>query len=175
VNDATASWPTGRSLDGGLDRIPLPIETGGLSLCGKHAIGPDVEAALVRAGATTVVCLNERGELADRYPGYVDWLQSNTRDRAIWFPVHDLYAPPLAVMKPFLDELVDRIRNGDHLLVHCGAGIGRAGTTAVCLLMLLGHDEDEAMKIVADNRPMGGPEVGTQRDLVKDLAAALSA
>jgi hypothetical protein len=40
-------------------------------------------------------------------------------------------------------------------------------------LMLLGHTQDEALQIVADNRPMGGPEVGTQRDLVNDLATSL--
>jgi protein-tyrosine phosphatase len=175
VSGATSSWPSGRSLDGGIDRIPLPIETGGLSLCGKHAIGPDVESALTKAGATTVVCLNERNELADRYPDYVDWLRTNAGTRAVWFPIHDLYAPPLTVMRPFLDGLISRIRNGEHLLVHCGAGIGRAGTTAVCLLLLLGHEKDDALKIVADNRPMGGPEVGTQRDLVDDLAEVIQA
>jgi protein-tyrosine phosphatase len=168
------SWPTGRSLDGGIDRIPLPIETGALSLCGKHVVGPDPEVALQRAEATTIVCLNERSELADRYPTYVDWLRANAGAQAVWFPIHDLHAPPLPVMRPFLDKLVDRIRTGEHLLVHCGAGIGRAGTTAVCILMLLGHAADDALRIVADNRPMGGPEVGAQRDLVNDLAQSLT-
>jgi protein-tyrosine phosphatase len=167
------NWPTGRSVDGGIDRIPLPITTGGLSLCGKHVVGPDAEAALMRADATTIVCLNERTELAARYPTYVDWLRANVGVRAVWFPIHDLHAPPLTVMRPFLAGLVERLRDGEHLLVHCGAGIGRAGTTAVCLLMLLGHEADEALRIVADNRPMGGPEVGAQRDLVNDLAQAL--
>jgi protein-tyrosine phosphatase len=107
------------------------------------------------------------------YPTYVDWLRANAGARAVWFQIHDLHAPPLAVMRPFLAGLVERLRDGEHLLVHCGAGIGRAGTTAVCLLMLLGHEADEALRIVADNRPMGGPEVGAQRDLVNDLATAL--
>jgi protein tyrosine phosphatase len=169
----TASWPTGRSLDGGIDRIPLPVAIGGLSLCGKHAVGPDVEAAIASAGADVVVCLNERHELVARYPDYVDWLRTNAGERAVWFPIPDLYAPSLAVMRPMLDGLIARIHRGEHLLMHCGAGIGRAGTTATCLLMLLGHSQGEALKIVADNRPMGGPEVGSQRDLVNDLAAQL--
>ena len=91
----------------------------------------------------------------------------------MWFPIHDLHAPPLAVMRPFLNGLIDRLRQGEHLLVHCGAGIGRAGTTAACLLMLLGTSADDALRIVAEHRPMGGPEVGAQRDLVNALAAVL--
>ena len=39
-------WPTGRSADGGLDRVPLPFGTGALWMCGKHRVGPDPEAVL---------------------------------------------------------------------------------------------------------------------------------
>ena len=67
-------WPSERSRNGGVDEVPLPKGPGRLWLCGKHFIGPDVEAALHRVGATTVVCLNERDELAGRYDDYVRWL-----------------------------------------------------------------------------------------------------
>src|SRR3546814_7706747 len=70
----------------------LPIE-GELWLCGKHFVGPDVEAAVRRVGADVVLCLNEHHELADRYPAYVRWL--GTDERAWWVPVPDLHAPPL--------------------------------------------------------------------------------
>ena len=39
----------------------------------------------------------------------------------------------------------------------------------MCLLILLGHDHDEALHIVGAHRPMAGPEVGAQRDLVNEL------
>ena len=61
------------------------------------------------------------------------------------------------------------------MLVHCGAGIGRAGTLAVCLLMEHGVAADDALALVARHRPMAGPEVGAQRELVDELAAALGA
>jgi len=166
------TWLGARGRDGGVDTIPLPEGTpGGLSLCGKHAIGPDHAAALARCGATTVVCLVEEHELHDRYPHYVEWLRANRAGAAVWFPIHDLHAPPLADVRHLLDDLLHRVRDGEHLLVHCGAGIGRAGTVATCLLIELGMGRDEALALVAASRPMAGPEVGAQRDLVDEIAA----
>jgi protein-tyrosine phosphatase len=161
--------------DGGVDQVPVPGVPGQLWLCGKHAVGPDPEAALARIGGRgTIVCLNEPHELAERYPDYVAWLEAHRGDRAVWFPIPDLHAPSLGVLRPLLGELDDRLAAGAHLLVHCGAGIGRAGTVAVCLLMGRGLGRDEALEVVAAHRPMAGPEVGAQRDLVDELAAQLT-
>src|SRR4051794_19997983 len=64
-----------RSLDGGIDRIPLPdVVAGQLWLCGKHHIAKDVDAVVERTGATTIACLTRREELSERYPRYVEWL-----------------------------------------------------------------------------------------------------
>ena len=162
-----------RSVDGGIDEIPAPHVPGRLWLCGKHAIAPDPEAAMATAGAaTTVVCLTEAHELEDRYPEYVTWLRAGAHDgRAIWFPIHDLHAPAPASALEVVDDLADRLRAGESVLVHCGAGIGRAGTLAVCVLMRLGLTRDEALASVAAHRPMAGPEAGAQRDLVDAIAA----
>ena len=165
-----------RSVDGGIDEIPLPPSDGNgrLWLCGKHVVGPDPEAALARVDATTIVCLNRPHELAERYPGYVDWLNENIPRRAVWVPTPDLAIRPLSEMRPVLDDLVVRIRSGQRLIVHCAAGIGRSGTTAVAILMLLGVNRREALATVAQNRPMAGPEVGAQRRFIDDLATSLA-
>lgn len=163
-------WPRGRARDGGVDRIPLPIDTGALWLCGKHAIGPDPDGLLERVGATTVVCLTERHELADRYPDYVTWLDRHRDGRAVWFPIPDLHAPALDRIVPLVDQMHTRLHRNEHLVVHCAAGIGRAGTMATCLLVAAGLGLDDALRIVADHRPMAGPEVGAQRELVEAFA-----
>jgi len=88
----------------------------------------------------------------------------------VWFPIHDLNAPPLERVTPLLQDLLRRIDDGEHLLVHCAAGIGRAGTLAACLLVRLGMEVDAALALVRASRPMAGPEVGPQLDLVKAVA-----
>jgi protein-tyrosine phosphatase len=155
--------------DGGIDQIPLPVPTGGLWLCGKHAIGHDPEAALARVGATTIVCLNEPHELLPRYRDYVTWLEQHRGDRAVWFPVPDLHAPTHAALIPFLSDLDERLARGEVLLMHCGAGIGRAGTMAAALLITFDLGIDEALATVAEHRPMAGPEAGIQRDLLDEV------
>lgn len=158
-------WLSRRQRDGGIDQIPLPGEVSGeLWLCGKHAIASDPTP-----NWTTVVCLCERHELAARYPEYVAWLDS-AGDAALWWPIADMHAPSVDVMVPFVDDLAERLQRGDSLLIHCGAGVGRAGTTAVCILLRMGLTVDAAEYVVAQNRPMAGPEVGAQRDLVRAVA-----
>jgi protein-tyrosine phosphatase len=163
-------WLTERQRDGGIDEIPLaPGVPGALRLCGKHAIGP-ARFADPDVPWSIVVCLCERHELVDRYPDYVSWLD-RPGDHAIWWPVPDLHAPPADEMVAFCEMLAERLRLGRSLLVHCAAGIGRSGTTAVCILLRLGVSLDDAQRIVGAARPGAGPEVGPQRDLVHAVAA----
>jgi len=161
--------------DGGIHEIPLPpTAPGRLWLCGKHAIGPDPEGLVQRVGADVVVCLNEEDELVDRYPDYVDWLRAQPGDRVIWYPIPDLHAPGRERFTPVLTDIVDRLVAGQHLIVHCGAGVGRAGTTAVAVLVSLAVPLDEALERVRRHRPAAGPEVGSQLDLVRELHAHLN-
>jgi len=165
-------WLGERGRDGGIDTVPLPCPTGGLSLCGKHAIAPDVQAAMARCGATTVVCLVELREVEGHWPAYAEWVRANDGGTAVWFPIHDLNAPTVARTLALLDDLDGRLQRGEHLLMHCAAGIGRAGTLAACLLVRLGTPVDDALALVRASRPMAGPEVGPQLELVHAIADA---
>jgi protein-tyrosine phosphatase len=165
-------WLGERGRDGGIDTVPLPTETGGLSLCGKHAIAPDPRAAMARCGATTVVCLVELREVEGHWPAYAEWVRTNAGGTVVWFPIHDLDAPPLERTLELLDDLELRLRRGEHLLMHCAAGIGRAGTLAACILVHLGSSVDAALALVRASRPMAGPEVGPQLELVHAVAEA---
>ena len=63
-----------------------------------------------------------------------------------------------------------RLDDGD-VIVHCGAGMGRAGTIAVGVLVAAGLDAGTALTRVAAARPGAGPESGPQADLVAAWAA----
>ena len=147
---------------------------GQLWLCGKHFVGPDPEYVLERTGATTIVCLNELAEIEDRYPEYVNWLRANASTRAIWFPLHDMHAPSQATVTPFFEEVEARLRAGDGLVIHCGAGVGRAGTIAAALLIRAGMPFELALSTVAASRPMAGPQTETQMQYLFWLAEELS-
>lgn len=164
------SWRTSeRSRNGGLDRIPVPDSPGELWLCGKHLIGPDVEAAVSRIDADVVLCLNERHELDQRYPDYVAWLRADPR--AWWVPVPDLHAPSLDDAVALVETLVGHLDAGRKVLTHCGAGIGRAGTIAAAVLVAGGATVEDAITAVASSRPGAGPEAGAQMALLAALAA----
>lgn len=163
-------WPIGRHRDGGIDEITLPSGPGRLWLCGKHLIGPDPEAALARVQADLAVCLCQRYELDDRYPNYVAWLEANQPDRALWFPTPDLSALAFDRAVVMLDTIEARLADGATVIVHCAAGIGRAGTTAAALLVRAGMALPAALEQVRRQRPMGGPEGGSQMELLRRLS-----
>ncbi|MFN3258095.1 MAG: tyrosine-protein phosphatase [Ilumatobacter sp.] len=166
------SWPIGRQLDGGLDRITTPDGASDLWLCGKHVVAPDPEAVRADLGPSTyVVSLNEERDL-ERFPGYVDWLRTSRHAR--WFPMPDFHAPRLADALPILQEISGLLHAGDPVLMHCSAGIGRAGTMAVGTLMMLGVPMPEALRQVASERRGAGPEAGPQRELIISLAEHLA-
>lgn len=165
-------WPGERARHGGADEVPVPGRSGHLWLCGKHYIGPDPDGALERVGAGVAVCLCERHELEDRYPAYVRWLDSNRGGRSRWYPIHDLHAPATDEALTIIAELDTLLGSGRSVLMHCGAGIGRAGTMAAALLIHLGADAGTARGIVASSRPMAGPEAGAQSDLLDRLSLA---
>jgi protein-tyrosine phosphatase len=165
------AWPSDRSRDGGIDEIPLPGELSGrLFLCGKHAIGPDHLALMDRVDATTVVCLNEMYELDDRYPDYTKWLRANIGTQAVHCPIPDMHAPAVDDLRRLVDDIYDRLAAGEVIIVHCAGGIGRSGTVAVAVLVRAGVPIDDALITVRSNRPMAGPEVGAQQDVLREFA-----
>lgn len=167
------SWPTGRQLDGGIDRIRLPDDVeGALYLCGKHVVAPAPEVIRSRLGEGTVVVSFNQPRDIERYEGYCEWLRESSDAR--WLPIPDFHAPPLESALPILDEVAGFLRAGRPVVMHCSAGIGRAGTMAVAVLMTLGVPWSDALAGVARDRRGAGPEVGSQSDLIRALAEHLA-
>ena len=163
-------WPRGRSRHGGVDDLPLPPGVPGrLWLAGKRYVGPDPVGALASVGASVIVCLCESFEIAERYPGYVAWID-RSGDAALWWPIPDLHAPPVDSARSLVADVAAHLDAGSGVLMHCGAGMGRAGTMAAAVLLHYGRSLDEALATVARARPGAGPEVGAQKDLLAILS-----
>lgn len=164
------------NLDGGVHHIPIPGLEGRMWLCGKHAIAPCADGVLERTGAAHVVCLVHRHELSGRYDDYIEWLDAATdAGRATWFPIHDMTAPEPDGFEALARDLHRRLVAGDGLVVHCAAGMGRAGTLAVAVCILSGMSLETALDHVRVHRPGAGPEVGDQLSLVRGVAAGCRA
>lgn len=160
-------------MHGGVDEIPLVTLTEGrLFLAGKRFVAPDPDGALASVRASLLVCLCEEHEFAERWPGFVEWLRLRAGAGALWLPVPDLHAPSPAQAHHLVSEVTARLDAGDAVLVHCGAGMGRAGTLATAVLLHLGLPLADALRVVADARPGAGPEVGAQTELLEALAGA---
>lgn len=158
-----------------IDRVPVPGVTRSLFLCGRNDAAPDPEGALAAAGdASLLVCLNEEHELAANYLDYVDWLRANQGERAMWHPTRDWRARPLESALPVVLMIASRLRRGEGVLMHCAMGQGRAGTMAVCVLMALGVERDEALRLVAEHRRHAGPASRSQWALVDAVEAHLA-
>jgi protein-tyrosine phosphatase len=155
--------------DGGIHEIPVPSAVGSLWLCGKHYVAPSADDVRERHNIGTVVCLVEEHELKDRYDSYIAWHRDNVGTAGLWFPIPDLTYPSLDGALEFVELVADKVCNSHNVLVHCAAGIGRAGTTATAVLMLLGMEMTEALSHVRNHRPMAGPETGSQTEFITQL------
>ena len=70
----------------------------------------------------------------------------------------------------FVLEVREKIKKGINILVHCGAGIGRTGLFAICLLISLGLSKEESYERVISAG--SNPEVDVQRDFIDRFEAA---
>ena len=64
-----------------------------------------------------------------------------------------------------IGQVVDALRGGESVLLHCAAGIGRTGTAAACVLKHLGLPTAQALQRVREAG--SNPETALQSGLVE--------
>ena len=65
----------------------------------------------------------------------------------------------------WITEIAHRLTEGFHVFVHCGAGVGRSGTFAVAVLMMMGKTVEEATQEITQIRSW--PETDEQKALLE--------
>jgi protein-tyrosine phosphatase len=131
--------------------VPLPGVPGRLfvgQLPGRASKLAGELDALVAFGIRHVFCLIPRIDLAEPYrvPTYVEEASSRFGERLRMIDVVDYEVPPDdMVFEAALDAAERAVMAGESVYVHCGAGCGRAGVFASCMLVQRGTDALEAI------------------------------
>jgi protein-tyrosine phosphatase len=108
-------------------------------------------------GIDRIICLTPDDEIRAKSPGYAAVLEENVMPCPVQrFPIPDFEVPEdRHAFLSLVQQLRDSLREGERLMVHCSAGIGRTGTVATCLLVALGFEPSTAREAVqrAGSRP----------------------
>lgn len=131
---------------------------------GRNESWPEFLQLARAARLTRIVCLTPLDEVAARSPAYLQAIEQD----ALPCPLQCLAMADLGVgddaaaFERAVHALAERLRDGEHLLLHCAWGIGRTGTVAACLLKALGLDTADALARVqaAGSNPQSALQSG---------------
>lgn len=159
-----------------LRRIALPDSIPGSffldSMPGRYESFDVALQEISRSGITRVVCLAPLDEVIEKSPHYAMAIQIGSLP---WqheiFPVVDHGAPEdcpafWRVARTTAAGLLD----GERVLAHCAAGIGRTGMFAICVLIALGIGHETAESAVRDVG--SGPESESQDEAIRRIVDA---
>jgi atypical dual specificity phosphatase len=148
--------------------LPLPSNVPGkVYLTAMPGYNGDyaTERDLIQAeGVDTVLCLASLREIEEKSHGYAEAIKAHLLPWQQWMlPMPDFgAADDRDAWLAHVREAANHLKAGGTLVIHCAAGIGRTGTTAVCLLMTLGMQRDAAWQtvIAAGSQPEADPQMG---------------
>jgi protein-tyrosine phosphatase len=144
----------------------------GVDGAGRHwmrALDADLQA-IQAWGASTVLSLIEPHEFARL--GVPDFAQAIARTPLQWLPVPitDMATPGATTLAAWRSQgpaVLQALGQGQRVLVHCAAGLGRTGMLVAKLLVLHGLPADADIAQVRSARP-GTIETEAQAEWVRD-------
>jgi atypical dual specificity phosphatase len=132
-----------------------------LGACVNPSVGKQAARMLEMGGIRLIVNMHEmpdEPELLERL-GAV----------SLHLPVPGSCAPTQEQLDVGVEAICEALQNGDPVAVHCGAGLGRAGTMLAAYLVTQGCTAEEAMEQVRAAR-RGSIETVEQEQAVREFA-----
>lgn len=147
------------------DSIPGEIHLH--SMPGRYEPFPQAREEMAAQGISTVVSLTSEDEIREKASDYGQAIDAGTFSiERISFPIGDYGTPSdRSGYLSLVRDLVDRLAQGEKILIHCGAGIGRTGTLAIAVLMALGMTYEQAARQVLEAGSR--PETEAQQDFLR--------
>jgi hypothetical protein len=136
------------------------------SMPGRYEPLEEAEEAAGLLGMDAILSLAPLEEIGEKSPAYSRAIATGSLRCAFeCIPVEDFGVPSdRAAYSESVRAAADGLTKGLSLLVHCGAGIGRTGTFASCILLALGAGPEQALGAVSDAG--SHPETSEQEELV---------
>ncbi len=141
----------------------------------------DLETDLKRLreeyGVGVLVSLMERDEYSDLQIPELFQKAEEQGMEVLYLPIPDYGVPNASEdddYRPFIEDIANRIEEGETVIVHCRGGLGRSGMVAASVLVALGHSAEEAIKTVRGARK-GAIETPDQEDRVRWFEMELQA
>src|SRR5919109_4460506 len=136
------------------------------SMPGRYEAYEDARQEIATYQLTRVVCLAPLAEVKTKSPLYAQAIEAA---RPSWkqemFPVSDYGIPEdRDTFWHLAQRLATGLQSGERMLIHCGAGIGRTGTLAICVLLALGVTADDARAAV--EAAGSSPETSAQLEVI---------
>ena len=105
----------------------------------------------------SVVSLVEVHEF-DQFISYPKFEEKIGKRNFSWFfhPLKDMTAPDEIFRERFFEtqsHLLENLRSGKKIAIHCKGGLGRSGTIAALLLRHLGFSAEKSIELVRKSRP----------------------
>lgn len=161
--------------DSMLRSLPLPEKLSGklwlTAMPGRFEPFQSFLSEARRCGVTEMVCLVGDMEIAHYAPEYAAALEQGTIPFPVSrFPIPDFGVPEdVPALVQLGREVVEKLRRGGHLVVHCAAGHGRTGFFAVMVLFLAGVPVKEALRTVQQSG--SNPETESQIRLLAKISS----